>query len=242
MLLYYAANSDGAICESSRTPIATCVDDTTMVVWRPFLQHNDVYTVDLASGIASQAATDILEIGINSIGYNPKDGYLWGTVNTPSQSIVRIGGNYNTKLFHIPSFPSTTGRFIGDVDQNGIYFVKGPGTTFYKINLDPSSVNYTKLIGTLTLSQKIVIHDWGFNPQDNLLYAVAKTSNILYRINPNNGAVTSLGVVPILSGNNYGYGAVYFDNDGNFYISSNDTGTIYIAYEVHNLTSGGSMN
>ncbi|MGB2273916.1 MAG: DUF6923 family protein, partial [Flavicella sp.] len=241
--IYYAANNDGAGCESTRTAVVACVDATPFnCVSEAYLfQTNDVFSVDLASGNATQVATDIVSGSINAVGYNPKDGFIWGSVSSPTKSIIRIGKNFSTKVFSIPELP-TANRYIGDVNENGIYYLKPGGTTVYKIDIDPSSSNYASSVGTLTMSQGITIHDWAFNPQDDLLYAVEKDTNILYRINPNNGTVTSLGEVPILSGNSYTYGAVYFDYTGNFYVSSNQTGTIYIVYSVHNLTSGSSIS
>ena len=42
--------------------------------------------------------------------------------------------------------------------------------------------------------------------------------------------------MPILSGLNYTYGAVYFDADGRFYVSANQTGTVYVIQNVQDVT------
>ena len=102
--------------------------------------------------------------------------------------------------------------------------------------------NYIQSFGKLELSTPLQIHDWAFNVVDGYLYTVEKNSNILYRIDSYSGDVTPLGEVPILSGNNFSYGAVYFDASGNFYVSSHQTGTIYIVFEVHTLEINGTMN
>lgn len=47
-----------------------------------------------------------------------------------------------------------------------------------------------------------------------------------------------MGEVPILYGNSYTYGAVYFDLAGNFYVSANQTGTVYIIDDVLSLNNG----
>ena len=52
----------------------------------------------------------------------------------------------------------------------------------------------------------------------------------------------ALGEVPILSGLNYTYGAVYFDADGRFYVSANQTGTIYVIQSVQDLTPESTMD
>ena len=203
-------------------------------------QYNDVYAINLASGSSQQVATDITPGNINAAGYNNADGYIWGSLSTPSKSIVRIGKNFSTETFYIDELP-TSGRYIGDVDSNGIYFLKPGGTTVYKVDLDPASANYTEFINTITLDASISIHDWAFNATDGYLYTVEKKTNKLYRIDSATGIVTNLGEVPILAGLNYTYGAVYFDADGNFYVSANQTGTVYIIYGVQDLNAGGTM-
>jgi len=204
-------------------------------------QFNDVYSIDLASGSSYQVATDITGGNINGTGYNPVDGYIWGSLSTPASSIVRIGKNYTTTTYMIAGLPSSN-RYIGDVSTDGVYFLKGGGTSYYKVDLDPSSSNYLTLLSTESLSQGILIHDWAFNAVDGNLYTVEKNSNILYRVNPADGIVESLGEVPILSGLNYTYGAVYFDVTGNFYVSANQSGTIYIIRDVQNLGGTSSIS
>ncbi|WP_299117767.1 T9SS type A sorting domain-containing protein [uncultured Winogradskyella sp.] len=203
-------------------------------------QYNDVYAIDLASGGSYRVATDVTPGNINAAAYNPTDGYIWGSLTSPAKSIVRIGKDFSTTTFYVDELP-TSNRYVGDVNALGMYFLKGGGTTYYKIDLDPESSTYVQHNATETLSQNINVHDWAFNAVDNQLYTVEKNSNILYRINPDNGQVSSLGVVPILDGNNYTYGAVYFDADGRFYVSANQTGTIYVIQAVQNVNSADDM-
>lgn len=204
-------------------------------------QYNDVYAIDLASGNAILAASDITSGNINAAAYNPADGYIWGYLSSPSKSIVRIGKNFTTTTYTIDALP-TGNRYVGAISADGQYFFKAGGTTYYTVDLDPSSSTYLELTNTASLSQNISIHDWAFNAVDNQLYAVAKNSNILYRINPSNGTVTALGEVPILSGLNYTYGAVYFDASGRFYVSANQTGTIYVIQSVQDLTVSSAID
>ncbi len=204
-------------------------------------QYNDVYAIDLASGSSYQVAQDVTPGNINAAAYNPADGFIWGSLSSPAKSIVRIGKNFTTTTFYIDELP-TNNRYVGDINNEGIYFLKGGGTTYYKIDLNPNSANYTLHESTETLSQNINVHDWAFNAVDGQLYTVEKGSNILYRINPLNGSVQALGLVPILSGLNYTYGAVYFDADGRFYVSANQTGTIYVIQSVQNLNAGDTID
>ncbi len=204
-------------------------------------QYNDVYAIDLASGNSYTVATDITEGSINATAYNPADGYIWGYLKTPEKTIVRIGKNFETTTFYIDELP-TGNKYVGDVSAKGIYYLKSGGATYFKIDLNPASTNYGKYISTESLSKSLNIHDWAFNAVDGNLYAVEKGSNILYRINPESSLVQNLGIVPILSGLNYTYGAVYFDASGRFYVSANQTGTIYVIQNVQDLDGANKMN
>lgn len=197
-------------------------------------QYNDVYSIDLASGNSYPVATNITEGNINAAAYNPSDGYIWGYLSTPEKTIVRIDKNFETTTFYIDELPNGN-QYVGDISANGIYYIKSGGATYYKIDLNPNSYNFGQYIATKSLSLALNIHDWAFNSVDGNLYAVEKGSNILYRIHPETSLVQSLGEVPILSGLNYTYGAVYFDVSGRLYVSSNQTGTIYVIQNVQDL-------
>ena len=202
-------------------------------------QSNDVYAQNLASGAASLDGIDLTSSVINGVGYNSKDGYIWGSLKSPSNTIVRIGNNYEITTYNVPNSPYS---YVGDVNQDGIYYLKNGSSSFYKIDLDPASNTYLTNIGTGYLSEAITNHDWAFNAVDNMLYTVEKYSNLLYRIDPETGNVQSLGEVPVLAGLNYTYGAVYFDVDGNFYVSANQTGTVYVIYKVQDVKEASDMN
>lgn len=203
-------------------------------------QYNDVYAIDLASGNSYTVATDITEGTVNATAYNPADGFIWGSLSFPSKSIVRIGKDFSTLIFYVDELP-TSGRYVGDISAEGVYYLKGGGNTYYAIDVNPESDNYGSHMATKEFSKSISIHDWAFNAVDGLLYTVEKKTNILYRINPETGTMEGLGVVPILSGLNYTYGAVYFDASGRFYVSANQTGTIYVIQNVQDIVSGGNM-
>ena len=148
-------------------------------------QVNDVYAIDLASGNSYLAATDITPGNINATAYNPADGFIWGYLSSPSKTIVRIGKDFQTTSFTIPELTNGN-KYVGDISSDGIYYFKAGGTSYFKIDLNPSSPTYTQYLSTENLSQNISIHDWAFNAVDDNLYAVEKNTNILYRINPTN--------------------------------------------------------
>ena len=204
-------------------------------------QRNDIYALDLASGSSYVIKEDVTPGSINAVGYNPADGYIWGSLSTPAKTIARIGKNFNVETFYIDELPSSS-RYVGDVSSEGIYYLKGGGTTYYQIDLDPASTNYAKYIGSKVLSKNISVHDWAFNSVDGHLYTVEKKTNKLYRINALTSEVIDLGEVPILAGLNYTYGAVYFDASGRFYVSANQTGTVYVIQSVQTLEPGSQLD
>ncbi|WP_405562483.1 T9SS type A sorting domain-containing protein [Polaribacter sp. Asnod6-C07] len=204
-------------------------------------QRNDIYALDLASGSSYLIKENVTEGNVNAVGYNPTDGYIWGSVATPSKTIVRIGKNFNVESFYIDELP-TSSRYIGDVSSEGIYYLKGGGKIYYTIDLNPDSENYTKFISQGTFSVNLSIHDWAFNAVDGHLYTVEKGTNHLYRINGTTSEIVDLGEVPILTGLDYHYGAVYFDASGRFYVSANQTGTVYVIKDVQSLESGDTMD
>ena len=205
-------------------------------------QTNDIYTINLATGQATLEAEDVTPGKINAAAYNPTDGYLWGSLNTPTQSIVRIGLNYVTEVYTLDGFFSNS-PYVGAINSQGQYYVKPGGQDFQIVDLDSNSNSYLTVIEEKTLSQNLSIADWAFNAADDMLYTVTMSgNNELCRIDPNTGSVEVLGEVPILNGLNYSYGAVYFDVDGNFYVSANQTGTIYIISEVQNIVANGNID
>lgn len=204
-------------------------------------QYNDIYSIDLASGNSFLAASDVTPGNINAAAYNSADGFIWASLSTPSKTIVRIGQDYKTDTFNIPELTNNN-CYVGDISLDGIYHLKSGGTSYDKVDLNPSSATYMQHLGVFSLSKNISIHDWAFNAVDNNLYAVEKGTNILYRINAMDGAVTALGEVPILAGLSYTYGAVYFDVSGRFYVSSNQTGTIYAIQSVQDLDGNTPIN
>lgn len=201
-------------------------------------QYNDVYALDLASGSSYLVAQDITQGNINAAAYNSADGYLWGYLSSPQISMVRIGKDFSTDIYTIPELPNNGNKYVGDISIDGIYYFKAGGSSYYSVDLNPESNNYLKYLGTQQLSRNVSIHDWAFNAVDNRLYTVEKKTNKLLRITAETGTIEDLGVVPILSGLSYTYGAVYFDVDGNFYVSANQTGSVYKIAAVQTITNG----
>lgn len=230
-------------CINTLTTVEEETDEPFNCVYNAYLfQHNDVYAVNLASGSSILVAEDLVDTKINAAAYNSADGFLWGYVKEEPKTLIRIGKNFETKKFKIESIP-TAGNwsYVGDINLDGIYYYKS-GKVTYKVDLNPDSNTYLEYLGSFNLPKSYNIHDWAFNANDGMLYTVEKKTNHLYKIDTETNTVIDLGEVPIISGTSYTYGAVYFDVDGHFYISANETGTIYRIKNVHTITPGSQMN
>lgn len=183
-----------------------------------------LFGVNLVTGQYSLLSGDLGTSGkINGVGFNFHDnyiygwGYEWGT-------IVRIGKDYQAQPLAIENNPDTN-FYVGDIalSENSYFFYK-KGVGLYKVPLDESDPNYLKTqVVTESKSFNITIYDLAFHPDNGFAYSV-DNKGVLHRIDANEGSRTAMGNV----GESGTFGAVYFDVDGNFYISRNSDGFIFI--------------
>jgi len=162
---------------------------------------------------------------INAVGFSFHDnfiygwGYEWGT-------LVQIGSDYQATPLTLTNNPGIN-FFVGDValNENSYYFYKkGASYGLYKVSLDEQSSDYLDVINIIDGSSlSLTIYDLAFHPSNNLAYTVDKNGE-LYQINATTGESSALGNV----GESGTFGAVYFDIDGNFYISRNSDGYVFI--------------
>ena len=230
-------------------PAFVCSDGTAFL-----FQNNptDVFTVDLVTGAANEVASDITSGSppINGIGFNQTDGYIWGSVETPSGSgrIARVGADYVPQYFDIPGLPARSYN-AGDVSADGLLHLynDGVGTTIYVIDVNPNRPATYLTVTTLTTTKANgTIVDLAFSPIDGNIYAISSatnTSNLqLHRFDSTTGTRTNLGDVTggDINATPTNFGAVYFAADGNFYVSANATGRIYRIERPDLLTGGGT--
>lgn len=190
-----------------------------------------VFEVDLASGNYVSVAN--FTIKINAVGYNPIDDHIYGWDITNSK-IVKIDENFTVvESIDPPSQIANLAFAVGDVTTEGDYVIYHPNTNKkYVINLNPRP---------LVIDQEYSVDikstwDLAASPVDGNLYGISTDGN-LYRVNATSGVATNLGrPSPIVSGQ--AFGACYFDVDGNFYASGNNTGMIYRILGVDALSAG----
>ncbi len=195
---------------------------------------SDIYTLDLVTGklnkIKDNVNTDA-SYHVNALGYNPKDGFFWGSTPTKDGYISRVGKNSAgtdwTETHYGPIPGLDIHSYSGDIDDNGIlylkkYSVSSAGDDVYVVNLDPNSSTYLTATSFNFVDDKnnsiafFKSTDWAVNPIDNMLYTVnnGKGVHYLYRINPKTAVVENLGDTRIsnsLTGGTYmgdGVGAI----------------------------------
>ncbi|NOZ89674.1 MAG: LamG domain-containing protein [Epsilonproteobacteria bacterium] len=206
-----------------------CIMSAFMFQNRP----TDINTLNLVNGEMVLAKEDISSDNINAVGFNKKDGYFWGYNYTKHNgTLTRIGMNSNGQwvaedflVDGLDGFKS----YVGDIDNYGHIYLKEIGTNkrVVVIDLDPNSANYLKKIREFNLDFSLDTADWGFNPKDNMIYAVnnGSANKYLYKIDPSNGHKISQQNTMLTD--RRGFGASFFDANGFYYVYDNYSGNIY---------------
>lgn len=184
-----------------------------------------LYGVNLATGYYEELTADMGTSGkINGIGFNFHDNYIYGFLYEAG-TIAKIGSDYQAVPLSVSNLPGSN-FYVGDVslNQNAYYmYRRGSSYGLYRVSLDEGDSDYLNTVRiTDGASLDLRIYDFAFHPDTNELYSV-DSSGTLLRINADTGTSESLGNV----GQNGTFGAVYFDVEGNFYISRNSDGHIF---------------
>ncbi|MFT3898215.1 MAG: hypothetical protein QM719_11070 [Thermomonas sp.] len=194
-----------------------------------------LYTIDVGVGTLTNIGRDS-EMqgnnsgntnGINAIGFNEADRYIYGWNNSVRQ-VVRVGADGSAEFIGpTPAGMGSVNAVVGDVFNQKLYLWSS--NTLLVVDLATNTLQST--IPTTGVSS---LTDWTFNAADGMLYAVRNTDGALLRIDPATGVGTVVPGVSLPAG--AAFGAQYFDNQGSLYASRND-GTIF---RVRNATGGGT--
>lgn len=203
------------------TPFTNCPSEA-------FLAQNTVaelYGVQLATGYYSRLEHDMgTRSKINAIGFNFHDDYLYGWTYQ-YRSVGKIGADYQVTPLDVTNMPNVD-FYVGDVAvSHNTYYVyrKGSAYGLYAISLDENDPNYLTGVRVVDGSAlNLNIFDMAFHPSNDHAYTVDSQGR-LYRFSPYTGSAELLGQTGV-SGT---FGAVYFDVDGNLYMSRNSDGYIF---------------
>jgi uncharacterized repeat protein (TIGR01451 family) len=183
-------------------------------------------SVDLLTGVLSPISASNFPAGVNAIGFNQLDGYIYGIKSNSGNVVIRIDANgVGYELGAIPGLPLADYN-AGDVTANGILYVKpATGTTAYGIDLNPTSPTYLTIVKTIT--GLISLSDFAFHPTNGKLYTIQDATGKVYEISwPAAGATVAATLVDRGKPTNLPigtYGAIYFASDGSLYGYSNGT-------------------
>lgn len=196
--------------------------------------HTDIQSVDMVTGQGS-AAGQIQNRQLNAIGYNPKDDhfYAWDLQNGV---FVKVSSDFSTVTPYTAvqmSYPGpTTGVFSGDVDEDGYHWsftVSGGTTTWYRINLNTATPTYVET-GSTANPTGAEGTDWAYVPgTDNLYRGMDSGGTItIVAFNRTSKTYSTIGTVANITTPADGdMGSVYADPDGNFYMSSHNSGSLF---------------
>jgi uncharacterized repeat protein (TIGR01451 family) len=183
-------------------------------------------SVNLQSGVLTPISASNFAAGVNAIGFNQLDGYIYGMKGGIDNTVMRIDANgVGYDLGAIPGLPLADYN-AGDVDANGILYVRSAtSTTAYGIDVKPASLTYLTIVKTIT--GLILSSDFAFHPTNGKLYTIQDSTGNVYEISwPAAGASVAATLVNRGKPTNLPigtYGAVYFASDGSMYGYSNGT-------------------
>ncbi|KAA0127109.1 hypothetical protein FY557_14060 [Chryseobacterium sp. SN22] len=216
--------NSSTVCSVTATAEASFGCNSSMYI----SQNTTVYNVNTTSNPFTFPAVGSYTGNINSIGINPVDGLMYGTVDN-SNTIVRINASGTfTLMGAVSGLPTGVTFNAGEFDATGNYYVKqsGSNATLYRVNIATMSAT------ALTLSQAINISDFAYRTADGRLYSVSSdTDGRLLSINLS----TSPATVTFIGANSslIPFGAMFASSTGEVYGSLN-TGGFY----QFNLTNG----
>lgn len=183
------------------------------------------YSMNLVTGDYQVLAPTMgVTKSVNGLGYNSNDNYGYGW-SYQHNGPARIHSDLTVEPLDVDNI-SGVDFYVGDVSTNdNKYYVYRRGATagLYSIDLDPLSNNYLvmeRIVDGATLSMSIA--DMAFHPYTDLAYTVDSNGNLL-EIDVHAGTATTLSNIEVTAG----FGAAYFDADGNLYLSRNRDGAIY---------------
>lgn len=216
--------NSSTVCSLTATAEASFGCNSNMYI----SQNSTVYNVNTTSNPFTFPSVGSYTSNINSIGINPVDGLMYGTVDN-SNTIVRINASGTfTLLGAVSGLPTGVTFNAGEFDNTGNYYLKqsGSGTTLYRVNIAAMSAT------ALTLSQAINISDFAYRTADGRLYSVSSDTDgrlLSIDLSTSPATVTFIGANSAL----LPFGAMFASSTGEVYGSLN-TGGFY----QFNLTNG----
>lgn len=213
----------------SQQAMAQFTCDSTLYLSQAGSTDGQLYRINRAANPFTFPAVGAASVGINAMGYNPADNYLYALRTQSTAEGTRLYRIDQTgaliDLGLVSGLPAPTGSayFAGAftaANDNMLYVMTASGgNLMYKINVTTATAS------PITLSRSIYFADMDY--ANGLFYAY-ETAGQLVSINPNNGTITNIGP----AGPARTFGAFYADvnglygvwNSGGFYRFDVSTG------------------
>src|SRR5690606_22734203 len=110
------------------------------------------YEVDLVTGSYQERFADFFPAGVNAIGFNVLDGYVYGFLpGAGNRQIVRIAADGTVEELGRPTGIPDANHNTGDVDENGQYWLStqsatAPSAGWRRIDFAPGSPTYGQVV------------------------------------------------------------------------------------------------
>jgi VCBS repeat-containing protein len=155
-----------------------------------------------------------MPFGINAIGFNVVDNYIYGLDNDGSATLIRIHSDGLFDDLGTPAGLPASGSVIGDMDHSGHLIVATDATTLYDINVSAVTATSIPLSASIAGVNDIVYIN-------GHLYGTNGTSLFDITIADGTVATKPLGLT------NAVYGAGWATVDDRLYFGQNTSGVIY---------------
>ena len=188
----------------------------------------NVYLVDLDTGTSTLHQT--LNYYINGVTVNEDDGYFWAIDKTNNKVVLVDPYTFNI----VETLNIADSAVSGAYDPIKKQYVTATSSTVQVFDGDPDSPTYKTQVSSFSRSGGNLI-DLGYNTSDGAIYGIKNSSNELHKLDTTNETATVVGNISGLPSGSYG--AIYTTLDGNFYMSNNNTGVIYIMELRNGLTA-----
>lgn len=218
--------NDGSAYDPSPNAISFNIADTFTADGDYYIsQGNTVYHLDTEElPFKFTAVNTVDKINMNAIGFNYRDGYIYGMKRSTNELLKVSADGSVVNLGAISGVP-VKNYYIGGFDLNGNFYIV-QSNRMYVVDLDSNNNNATLTATKINLSSRFAAPDLAYNVHDNNLYGCNNSK--LFKINmepgPNQYKVTSKDVENLPKNT---YGAAFFDGGGRLYISANQTGDIF---------------
>ncbi|KAK6538132.1 hypothetical protein TWF694_011014 [Orbilia ellipsospora] len=190
-----------------------------------------LWSVDLANAKITSLISNVdNQSGLNAIGYNVLDDYLYALESSTGVLLRLHGDGSIAKVTTLPTYAQGNG---GDIDGNGQHWIASTGASWAQVDLNPSSTTYAQVVahGTTTSLGSYNIGDWVYIPSaGSFLWSV-----VISTVTGQPPALAKFSMITHTwtfathwsSFTFAGCPSIFADNNGTIWFNSNTQGLLY---------------